>query len=73
MKEKYHDSIFPAGVMPLTEMKHSASAVPFKHPDLEAMRKQKEAFADELVRTCLHPERLERLYGEGFVDILADQ
>ena len=73
MKERYGDRINSAGIMTLTDMKHSASAVPFKHEKMEAMRKHKEAFADELVRTCLHPERLERLYGEGFVDILADQ
>lgn len=73
MTEKYHDEFTTAGVMTLTAMKHSASAVPFKHEKMEAMRKQKEALADELVRTCLHPERLERLYGEGFVDIIADQ
>jgi hypothetical protein len=73
MKEKYNDDFITAGMMPLTEMKHSASAVPFTDAKMEAMRKHKEAFADELVRTCLHPKRLERLYGEGFVDIIADQ
>ncbi len=60
------------GMRKLTEMKHSALTKPFKHEKLEAMRKHKEAFAEELVRTCLAPERMERLYGEKFVDIVAD-
>jgi hypothetical protein len=72
--QHYSSTIFTInGLASLTDMKHSASTVPLKEPKIEAMRKQKEAFADELVRTCLHPERLERLYGEGFVDIIADQ
>ena len=72
LTETYSEYFQCAGMMTLTAMKHSASAVPFKDRNMEAMRKQKEAFADELVRTCLHPKRLERLYGEGFVDIIAD-
>jgi hypothetical protein len=67
-----YDNLSCVGMRTLTEMKHSAITPPFKNEKLEAMRKRKEAFAEELVAKCLHPERMERLYGEKFVDIVAD-